>query len=210
MAKKRRDYDNDFPSVTQCLDVLRKIGLEIWYKQNTPEFIAEESRRGKEIGTTLHEAIQAHIEETEVKVVTSYPDEVMTVLNSFMLFKKEHPEIKLHKAEIKMTSPTLKCNGTLDCIGEKGGLLVVDWKSGKAKEKEKPPIYDEYVDQVSAYVNIYNEVNACNIDRALIVAMAKDKVAYDIKEINADEIKASFENVFLPSLKIWYHKNRRR
>lgn len=39
----RRDYQNDYPSVTQALDVLRKIGLEMWFKINTLEYINTKS-----------------------------------------------------------------------------------------------------------------------------------------------------------------------
>ncbi len=49
MAK--RDYDNSYSSVTQILGVLRKIGLEYWFKFNTAKFCDEESNRGKITGT---------------------------------------------------------------------------------------------------------------------------------------------------------------
>ena len=79
MAKKHRDYDNEYPSVTQIIDVMRKIGLEMWFKVNTPEFIKAESAKAKEIGTQLHEAIQSHIEtetfftKTSFILMTFYP-----------------------------------------------------------------------------------------------------------------------------------------
>src|SRR5487761_2567277 len=113
MAKKRRDYQNDFPSVTQVLDVLRKIGLEFWFKKNTLEFITRESEKGKLVGTQIHEAIQSHIETDKIEIKTDYPDEVSNALKSFMLFKKEHPEIKLKRSEITLTSNEFGYNGTL-------------------------------------------------------------------------------------------------
>lgn len=207
--KSRRQYNNDYPSVTQVLDVLRKIGLEMWFKQNTLEFINSESAKGKLIGTQIHEAIQSHIEAQEVKVETEYPDEVMTALKSFMLFKKEHPEIRLHKSEITLTSKNHKYNGTLDAVGEiEGKQIIFDWKTGQAKDKDVPDIYPEYVYQVSAYVNAYNEINGTSIDSALIVSIAKDKIAYTMRAIGPVEISGAFNQVFLPALTIWYYKKQ--
>jgi len=205
MAKKNRDYENDYPSVTQVIDVLRKIGLEMWFKYNTPEFIKRESEKAKEIGTQLHEAIQSHIELDTLKVDTQYADEITNALKSFMLFKKECPQIQLKRAEIKMTSETLKCNGTLDCLGSDGEEIIADWKSGNAKDDIKPPIYDEYIVQVAAYVNFYNETNKANIKKAYILSLAKDKVAYNLLPLNEILIDAGFR-IFLDCLNVYNNK----
>lgn len=211
MANNHRAYENSYPSVTQVLDVLRKIGLENWFKWNTPQFIKEASNKGKEIGTQIHNAIEAFILGQEVKVTTIYKNEVMNALNSFMLFRKEHPEITLQLSEVMMTSEQYKYNGTLDNISKIGDeVVVLDWKTGEAKAKERPDIYDEYVHQVSAYVMAYNEINHTDIKRAIIVSLAKDKVAYNYREITEKEIWESFSEVFLPALKIWYYKNKKK
>ncbi len=91
----RRDYDNDFPSVTTVLGVLRKIGLEMWMKYNTAKFCDEASEKGKLIGTQIHEAIENYILKNKVVVETEYGNEVTNVLKGFMLFQREHPEIVL-------------------------------------------------------------------------------------------------------------------
>lgn len=210
MAKAKRQYNNDYPSVTQVLDVLRKHGLEAWFKMNTLEFINAESTKGKLIGTQIHDAIQSHIEAQEVKVETEYAEEVMNVLKGFMLFRREHLEIKLHKSEILMTSEVHKVNGTMDCLGEIDGVQVVfDWKSGVAKDKDKPSIYPEYITQVSAYTKIYNEINGTNINRAFILSLAKDKVAYNLEELTSQQIEDNFNEVFLPALKILTYQKRK-
>jgi hypothetical protein len=204
MAK--RAYENKYPSVTTILGVLRKIALEYWFKVNTLEFINAESNKGKEIGTQIHEVIQSYIETGKAKVDTQYTEEVTNALNSFMLFRKEMPEIILHRSELPLTSEIHKFNGTIDCMGE--GILI-DWKTGKCKDDEKPKIYDEYLYQVAAYVYLYNEVNKTNIDRALIVAVAKDKVAYNTLEMNKQQIDGCFNEVFLPALRILNFQKRK-
>jgi hypothetical protein len=107
-----------------------------------------------------------------------------------------------------MTSEEYKYNGTLDCIAENGALMVLDWKTGQAKKKDKPDIYEEYKYQVAAYVKAYNEINKTNINRAIILSLAKDKVAYNEYQMEEAEINEHFNNAFLPALKIWYHQHK--
>ena len=207
IKKAKRQYQNEYPSVTQVLDVLRKVGLEMWFKVNTIQFITAESNKGKLVGTQIHDAIQSHIEKTEVRVETEYPEEVMTALKSFMLFRREHQEITLHRSEVVLTSKTYGFNGTMDALGEVDGVKVIfDWKSGTAKDKDAPAIYDEYIYQVSAYVHAYNEVFKTDLTRAFILALAKDKVAYSFQEVTPEQINESFNEVFLSALRIWNYK----
>ena len=86
--------------------------------------------------------------------------------------------------------------------------MVFDWKTSKAKDKDKPDIYMEYIYQVSAYVNAYNEINNASVSQALILSLAKDKPVYNIREVTQQEIQESFEQVFLPCLKIYDYQRR--
>lgn len=209
-VRKHRAYENDYPSVTQILDQLRKIGLEYWFKTNTPEYINRASAKGKNIGTATHTAIENFIATGSLSVDTEYPEEVTTALKSFALFRKDHPEIKLQKSELRLTSEKYKFNGTMDILAEIDGVpFIGDWKSGEAKDKEFPTVYDEYIYQVSAYLHLYNEVNSDLVikpERCFIVSLAKDKVAYNLKFIEKEEVEASFKEVFLSALRILNYK----
>ena len=211
MAKARRQYNNLYPSVTQVLDVLRKKGLEYWFKVNTAAYCDEKSTKGKEVGTQIHKAIQDHIELREVKIETDYAVEVTNALKSFMLFKKEHPEITLHKSEMMLTNEEHKYNGTLDVSGEVSTTPAIgDWKTGEAKDKDKPKIYPEHKAQLAAYIKAYNHVEKKDINKGFIVVLAKDKVAYDYYVMDAEEINAEFNEVFLPALRICsYYKSKK-
>lgn len=210
MAKAHRQYDNEYPSVTTILGVLRKIGLEMWFKFNTLAFINKESEEGKTIGTQIHEAIQQHIDKEEVKVETAFAEQVSNALKGFMQFKVDHPEIKLRRAEMMLTSEKHQFNGTLDCIGKIGkDLVLLDWKTSKAKSKDKPDIYDEYRYQVSAYVKAFNETQEGQITRAFILSLAKDKIAYNFEEIAMKDIDEMFEQVFLPALSIYNYGRKK-
>ena len=206
MAK--RNYDNNYGSVTQILGILRKQGLENWFKYNTATFCNEKSKRGREIGTQIHEAIQSHIEKDGVKIETQYGEEVSNALKSFMLFKKENKKIKLKKAEIQLTSNKYKFNGTLDCIGDDDDEVIVSWKTGECKEKTEPPIYDEYLYQESAYVFAYNEQEKRNVKKTYIVCFAKDKIAYNLRLLEGQELKDCFEKVFLQCLSIYNYQKK--
>lgn len=199
MAK--RDYQNKYASVTSILGVLRKPALEWWFKVNTAQYCDEKSAKGKEIGTQIHNVIQSFIETGKAKIESEYAEEVSNALKSFMLFRKENPSIVMKKAEIALTSEQYKYNGTIDCEGE---MMIIDWKTGEAKEKDKPSIYDEYLAQVSAYVYLWNEVNKTNIEKAIIVVVAKDKIAYNLYSMDKVQIDLCFNEIFLPALKIYY------
>ena len=204
MAK--RMYDNDYSSVTQALAILRKIGLEFWFKYNTSKFCDAESNRGKLVGKQIHVAIQSYIETKSAKIDSEYAAEVENALNSFMLFRKENPSIKLSMAEVPLTSEKYKFNGTIDAPEPP---ILCDWKGGTAKEKTEPPIYDEYLYQVAAYVKLWNEKNSDKlIDTAYIVALAKDKVAYNLRKMEMDEIDSCFNEVFLPALQILNYQKK--
>jgi len=184
----------------------------MWFKHNTAQFCDQESKQGREIGTLIHQAIHDYITEEQVKVeTTEYATEVMTALKSFILFRKELPAYKLINSEIKMTSEKHKLNGTLDCLANLNGtLLIADWKTGKCKKKDEPEIYDEYLYQVSAYVYLYNEIKGTNINKAIILALAKDKIAYNIRIMEKKEIEDCFNEVFLPALRIYNYQHKKK
>jgi hypothetical protein len=207
----KRQYNNDYPSVTTILGVLRKVGLEMWFKYNTAKFCDEKSEKGKLIGTQIHEAIEAYVLKQEVKVDTEHAEEVSNALKSFMQFRKDHPEIILEWSEEMLTSETHKFNGTMDCKAIRDGVpVILDWKTGEAKKKDAPEIYPEYRYQVSAYVKAFNEVHSTDITTAIIVSMAKDKEAYSLYEMGKDEIEDCFNKAFLPALSIYNYQKKQK
>lgn len=208
--KTKRAYNNTLPSVTTILGVLRKIGLEMWFKYNTAKFCDEKSEKGKLIGTQIHEAIENYILHNKIEVETTYAEEVTTALKGFVQFRKDHPEITLEWAEEMLTSTIHGYNGTMDCKAIRDNVaLVMDWKTGECKKEDAPKIYDEYKYQVAAYVKAYNEVHGSDIGTALIVVFAKDEVAYTLYEMDKQEIEDCFNEAFLPCLKIYNYQHRR-
>lgn len=204
--RKHRIYGNDYPSVTTILGVLRKVGLENWFKFNTIKFINDATTKGKLIGTQTHEAIEHYINTGEAKIETEYPDEVTFALKSFIKFRKDRPDLEIKSSEIALVSNIHKFNGTIDAPQPPN---LFDWKTGEAKSEESPKIWDEWKYQASAYAYLWNENNPENlINKVFIVAIAKDKVAYSICEMKNSEIEDCFNHVFLSCLKILKYQKR--
>jgi 5-methylcytosine-specific restriction endonuclease McrBC regulatory subunit McrC len=127
-----------------------------------------------------------------------------------MLFRKERPDIVLEWSEMMLTSEIHKYNGTLDCKARIGEIpIILDWKTGEAKKKDKPDIYDEYKYQVAAYVAAYKEINKSDVSQALIVSFAKDKITYNTYLMGKEEIADCFE-VFLACLKIYNYQKKEK
>lgn len=206
MAK--REYQNAYASVTEVLNVLRKIGLENWFLYNTAQFCKQKSERGKLIGTQIHDGIHSYIQTGRAEIPTHYGEEVKTALMSFIKFRNDHPEISLTNSEIPLTSERYKFNGTLDCLAEDSNkeIVLFDWKTSECKKKEQPPVYDEYLYQVSAYVKLHNERCAPTIKEAYILVLAKDQVAYTLIKLTEQIIDDCFNKVFLPALEIYYYQ----
>ncbi len=206
-----RNYQNTYPSVTTVLGVLRKPGLENWFKYNTAQFCDKKTNLGKIIGTQIHSAIEEIINTGQAKIETNHGAEVVNALNGFVLFRKEHPEFTLKNSELEMTSEKYKCNGTMDCEAEENSLPVLfDWKSGECKKEDKPTIYDEMKYQVAAYVHFFNEVKNSNVEKAYVLVLAKDKVSYNFYPMDKKEIDSHFFNAFLPAFTIWSHQHKER
>ncbi len=108
-----------------------------------------------------------------------------------------------------LTSKIHGYNGTMDCQAVRNSIpIILDWKSGECKKKDIPTIYDEHKTQVAAYVKAYNEVKNTNIETAIIVCFAKDKVAYALYELEKKEIESQFSEVFLSALKIYNYQHK--
>lgn len=207
MSRVHRAYSNDYPSVTTILGVLRKPGLEHWFKMNSLKFITNATNKGKTIGTQTHEAIEEFINTGKAKIQSEYPTEVINALNSFMLFRKENPQFKLELSEKALVHEVLGYNGTIDAPNPPD---LLDWKTSECKKLDNPPIYDEWKYQVSAYVQLWNWNNLeFPIEQAHIVAIAKDKVAYSLYTMQKKEITDCFNEVFLPCLKIHNYQRRK-
>ena len=209
--EKKHGWNYKYPSVTTMLGVLRKCGLEFWYKFNTAAFCDEEGKKGREAGADIHTVIQQYIEGNEMTIDTKYPDEVNNAVKSFLKFKEENTELKLHRAEVQLDCDKYAYSGCTDCLAEKDGKkYIVDWKSGKKNKKGKLVIYDEYVYQVAMYVMAYELQFNCKLDGGVIALFDKHEVDYITKEVSREEIEEVFKEVCMPIISIYTYQHRRK
>jgi len=107
-----------YSSVTQILSERRKKNLEFWFLYNTPEFCKAEGTKGREAGTSIHKLIEQTIRGEDIEVDTEYEKEVTIGYESWLLFKKEHPEYTFEETEIQFDCDEHKFSGQIDCTGK--------------------------------------------------------------------------------------------
>lgn len=201
LAEKRhyKIRDKQYPSVTTILKAVNKPALVPWATRVASEYMIEqgpalfkESHRGEkyflqavkntaeeaknhwkkvgkiaaDYGTIVHQtlhdyALGRHVDRTQfeepVKVALKAWDSLVT---------KERIEFT-GRNELTVFDDELEVAGTFDSILSIGGeLYVTDYKASKG-------IYDEYVLQVSKYLQMYNSVFSDNIKKAAIIRLDK-------------------------------------
>jgi RecB family exonuclease len=210
--KIKRDYKNKYPSVTTVIGILRKPALEYWFKIHTAEECDLISKKAKEIGDDVHALIEKFVKGEKATIQTTHAAEVKNAIESFKLFRKENPEFQLDWAELQISDDTLQLNGTIDCVGGDANddLVILDWKTGECKEKEKPQIYFEYLLQVAAYVKLYEKhrereaadivptlryqtIYDKHVRSAYVLVLAKDKIAYALRGIEFEYLDSLWE-----------------
>ena len=197
-------------SPTKVLGLVPSWGLIRWWKNTSPSEIRERETTGKEAGTDGHKLIADWINGVGTSVETAYQEEVQNARDSLLLCLKEHP-ITLKSAEIQFDYEKYKYSGMIDSVGTYGlNLSIIDWKLKYAKDKEVPPIYDEFEYQIAMYFQAYRDIFNSEIKQGISVVLAKDKVAYNLKIISAKVLNEHFKNYCLPLLKMWNYKNRRK
>jgi hypothetical protein len=219
--KEKKAYDNDYPSVTQVLGVLRKPGLEMWYKHKTAAECDAISEKSRIIGSQFHELLKCVVEGKKAELTTEYEAELNNLINSFLKFRKERLEFELKWAEMQLTHKLFKYNGTMDCVANivepsgKRKLVIFDWKTGECKDRTRPSIYLEHLAQVSAYAYAYKEAHPeifglydgkikCYVE-CYVAVFAKDKVAYNLIRLDDEMTYNCFTRIFLSALDIYRH-----
>jgi RecB family exonuclease len=202
---RKKKYENDFPSVTQILSVIEKPALKYWYINNTKEFIDEELRKAKDVGSQIHELIEKYIKGETPEISTQYYEETKNAALSFLEFKKAYPTLNFLETEVSLTHSAAHYNGTIDAIAKDsdGNTVLLDWKTGKCKDEIAPPFYETMLLQVSAYMALLCDDRGNNKDAyALVISLGKDKVGYNVMKIPYVQLYLFF-NVFIKALELY-------
>ena len=153
-----------------------------------------------DIGTLAHFMLECHIS-GEIPCVENFApfllEKAQFVFEKATSFWKSQ-NFKLVAKELQLVSEKYEYGGTLDvvCRDGDGKLTLIDWKTSKS-------IYDSYIDQLSAYENLWNENNKEKIERRIIIRAGKKKIAsdFDFHEFTSQDIKPNFE-IFLHKLSL--------
>lgn len=127
------DDGEEIPSVTTILKVLTKPGLIHWanYLGFTRKKVDDVLDISSRLGTTVHQAIEAHIRGDNFTIEDTgvAREDVVLGLNNYFKWKKSHDIIPIH-TELPMTSK--RFGGTLDFYGEIDGVkAIIDFKTSK-------------------------------------------------------------------------------
>jgi hypothetical protein len=219
----KNQYPNNYPSVTQVLGIIRKMGLEMWLQYNTAEYCNAERKKAAEIGSEFHKIIELFVKGQEPKVETNWGEELHNAVKSFLLFIKENKHLEFKESETRICSDALKLNGTIDCIATERNSdkvvafphltahiprVIIDWKTANAKSNSNPPLYPEVLLQTAAYAKLYeeeykNKMIPHKIVKVIAVSLAKDKVGYNKIEVGNEELADIYESGFKPAYQLY-------
>jgi hypothetical protein len=105
-------------------------------------------------GTLAHAMVDASIKGEDYVIPPSTdPEQVKLARLSFSAFREwfEGSHIELVESEMHLVSETHRYGGTPDAVGRlKEHLILLDWKTSKG-------IYSDYVIQLAAYEQLWNE-----------------------------------------------------
>jgi len=207
---KTHGYDYKYAaSPTTVLGLVSSWGLIRWWKNTHPAEIKEKETTGKDAGTDGHKLIEGWINKTDIQIETSHPEEVQNARDSLLLCMKEHP-IVLKSAELKFDYDAFGYSGMIDADGTYADKIsIFDWKIKWAKKYPKPAIYDDFEYQLAMYFQAYRDIINKDIKQAVSVVLAKDKVAYNLKVIDAETLDEHFKGWCLPLLKAWNYSHRK-
>lgn len=160
--------------VTTVLSILAKPALIVWAAKMAAEYIentleagvsydevqikefaknAQWAHRSKkdsaaDAGTMVHQWIQDYVEGKNPKMPVH--EGMKRAIEGFLQWWIQQ-DVKVVQAEAKLCSPTLMLAGTADLVCYLNGkLTILDWKTGSG-------IYPEYLLQMGAYADMYEE-----------------------------------------------------
>lgn len=145
--------------------------------------------KAAEAGTIAHNLVDLWIHsdpQTQKNLATQTPEDIAVVtkcdlleatqaLSAFSAFIEWEStnEFQLLETEVSLVSEKYNYGGTLDCLGYISGskFILLDWKTSKR-------LYAEYIVQLSAYGNLWNENWEPSVNEYHLVRFDKQTAAY--------------------------------
>lgn len=168
------------------------------------------------IGTLTHEMVEAHIlsnafgyHEKKIdldKFSTSEKAQARIAYKSYCNWYDNclvngKKSIKFLETEVSLVSEKYQFGGTFDAIAEINGKnYLIDFKTSKS-------IYQEYVIQLAAYRQLWQEHSDLKIHGGIILKLSKDEVAFEEKKVLIKDLNKGW-SLFKMLLKIQSKKEK--
>lgn len=161
-----------YPSVTTILSIVAQPGLEAWkqtqmieaaltlprrdgepmdvFAKRVAEDGREHGRRSAEVGSAVHDAIEAYVKRGELVSVSGFG----SVLSQARQWLDEHIDLPASFAEVSAANPEAGYAGRIDLVGydKIGTPIVVDFKTQNVKHR--PRQYKKWLYQGAAYLHM--------------------------------------------------------
>lgn len=140
-----------------------------------PQQIADEAA---EIGTRAHQAIDQMLKGLIPMTLEHVHEDIHKPVQGFLDWYPTSG-IKITGSELRVASQKLGVGGSMDSMGQDndGNNVICDWKTGRS-------IHSEASYQVGGYALCYEEMTGEQVNRALILRVAKladDPVPFEVK-----------------------------
>lgn len=147
-----------------------------------------------DIGSLAHFLIQCHLRNETADLSEFSPEDVSKAETCFLKFLDfwDKENLRVIASEVPLVSEEFKYGGTIDTVAMDGGIVLLDYKSGKS-------IWDSHLFQLSAYEQLWNENNPHTlIDRRAIIRIGKELVGdFEIRWLSPMKL---YFDVFLTQL----------
>jgi len=155
-----------YDRVTSALSIIAKPYLYAWYGKHGSEKCKEIVDASLDYGSFVHNLLERHIKGEDI--TKEIPIEKKRIFDDFFRISSLH-RLTYVSSEMPVYNKKLLYCGTLDATAQapSGQLWLVDFKTSKS-------IYPEYLLQLSAYWNAYEETTNQKIDKAMIIRLEKD------------------------------------
>ena len=135
-------------------------------------------------GTLAHKMIESFIEGKSVVLDKYTPTQISEAKTAYYGYWdwQKGKKWQICDTEMKMVSEKYKFGGTVDCIYKEGGkYYILDFKTSNS-------CHDEYIVQLAAYRQLYEENSGNKITSGIILKLSKDKKEYKEYKITKKDL----------------------
>jgi hypothetical protein len=165
----RTPENNTYASITTKLAATRNnSGIQFW-KNHVGESVAKHIlQQAVSTGTKTHKVIEDYLNNQ-----ISFEKELLPKAHLANMKPKLDLLTKILFTEVALYSDILETAGTVDCVGDYGGVLsILDWKTSR-KKKQKAWVNDYFL-QITAYSKMFQFMTGIEITQGVILISGED------------------------------------